>query len=76
MVVSNLSILEDVLHPPREIMIVFMIFGVIFIKWDLTWGFQKYIILVLLSEKWFSEASPYLEDTLHPPKVPEGDHDD
>ena len=54
---------------------VIMMVRVIFIKLDFACGFQKYIILGMLSEKYLSGISLYLEDVLHPPEVPEGDHD-
>ncbi len=52
-----------------------MMVGVISIELDFSWGFQKYVTLVVLSEKWLSGTSPYLEDILHPPELPDGDHD-
>ena len=48
---------------------------VIFIELDFVRGFQKYIILGVLSEKLLSGTSPYLEDILHLPVVPDGYHD-
>ena len=49
--------------------------GVISIELYIPLGFKKYVVLVVLSEKWLSGTSPYLEDILHPPEVPDGDHD-
>ena len=58
---------------------VIMMAGIIFtepdVDVDFARGFQKYIILGVLSEKLLSGTSPYLEDILHPPEVPNGDHD-
>ena len=48
---------------------VFMMVGVIFIDLDFAKGFQKNIILEVLSDKLLSGTSPYLEDILHPPEV-------
>ena len=53
---------------------VIMMDGVIFIELDFAQGFQKYKILWVLSEKYLSGASLYLDDVLHPHEVPEGDH--
>ena len=55
---------------------VIMMVGVIFIELDFARGFQKYIILAVLSEKLLSGTSPYLEDVIHPHEVPGGDNDD
>ena len=45
--------------------------GVIAIQLDLVQGFQKCIILGVLCEKCPSRTSPYLEDILDLPEVPE-----
>jgi len=50
-------------------LIIKMMTRVIFIELDFAWGFQKYIILGVLSEKLLSGTSPYLVDVIHPPKV-------
>ena len=44
-------------------------------KLDFAQGFQKYIILLVFSEKLLSRTSPYLEDVIHLPEVPDGDQD-
>ena len=54
---------------------VIMMVGVIFLELDFARGFQKYIILRLLSGKLLSGTSSYLEDIIHPPEVPDGDYD-
>ena len=54
---------------------VIMMVGVISIEVDFPWGFQIYVIFVVLSEKWLLGTSPYLEDILHTPEVPDGNHD-
>ena len=54
---------------------VIMMVGVILIELDFALGFQKYIILGVVSEKYLSGTSLYLDDVLHPPEVPDGDHD-
>ena len=46
--------------------------GVIFIQLDFAEGYQKCIILVVLSEKLLSKTSPYLEDVLD---LPDGHND-
>ena len=55
-----------------------MMVGIILIQLDFAWHFQKCIILGVLSEKWLSRTSLYLEDILNLLEVPEvsdGDHD-
>ena len=54
---------------------IIMMVGVIFIQLDFARGYQKCIILVVLSEKLLSRTSPYLEDVLDLPEVPDGHHD-
>ena len=56
-------------------LVVIMMVGIIPIELDCSWGLKKYVILVVLSGKWLSGTSPYLEDIIHSPTVPDGDHD-
>ena len=56
-------------------MMVIMMVGIIFIELDFALGFQKYILLRVFCGKLLSGTSTYLEDVLHPPEVPDGDHD-
>ena len=51
-----------------------MMAGIILIQLDFAWHFQ----LRVLSEKWLSRTTLYLEDILNlleVPEVPDGDHD-
>ena len=53
---------------------VIMMVGVVFTEMYFARGFQKYIILGVLSEIYLSGTSSYLDDVLHPAKALDGDH--
>ena len=58
-------------------LMVIMKVGVIFIEVDFAWAYQKIdnTILNTTSETLLSGTSPYMEDVLNPPEVPDHDHD-